>query len=51
MPEKTGAVLLKEYFGYRVGQKLIDFAVELKSLLFEEKTQLETGIRNGTLTY
>ena len=51
MPEKTGAALLKEYFGYRAGQKLTDFAAELKSLSPEEKTQLETGIRNGTLTY
>lgn len=51
MPEKTGAALLKEYFGYRAGQKLTDFAAELKSLSPEEKAQLETGIRNGTLTY
>lgn len=42
---------LKDYFGLRDGDKLADFANELKELSDEEKQQLSEGIESGSLTY
>jgi hypothetical protein len=43
--------LIKEYFGFKEGQKLADFAEEFKALTPDDKKQLSEGIANGTLTY
>ena len=42
---------LKKYFGFKEGDTLKEFLVELKELSTEEKQQLAEGILNGTLTY
>ena len=42
---------LKEFFGLKEGQKLADFAEELKQLTDEDKQQLSKGIEDGTLNY
>ena len=43
--------VLKDFFGLRDGDKLADFAKELKELSDEEKIQLSNGIEDGTLDY
>jgi hypothetical protein len=48
---RSATVLLREYFGYREGDGLAQFAAELKALSEDEKEQLAEGIHNGTLTY
>lgn len=48
---KGDAGVLKGYFGFLPGQKLADFADELKSLSADEKAQLAAGIRDETYTY
>lgn len=50
-PKKGKVKVLKEYFGLKEGQKLTDFAAELKELTDEEKVQLTEGIEDGSLTY
>lgn len=42
---------LKDFFGFKEGQRLADFAEELKALSPAEKAQLAEGIENGTFTY
>ncbi len=49
-PTKTPAVL-KKFFGLREGDKLIDFAKELKDLTDEDRIQLTSGILDGSFTY
>jgi hypothetical protein len=49
--KKSGARVLKQFFGLKPEQKISDFVVELKALTPEEKSQLCEGIENGTLTY
>lgn len=49
--KKVNVKALKEYFGLREGQKLMDFGRELQTLSHEEKVQLSEGIENGTYTY
>lgn len=43
--------ILKDYFGVREGQKLKDFADELKELTDEDKAQLVAGIQDETYDY
>lgn len=38
--EKSRMVILKEFFGYKVGQTLKDFTAELKQLSNEEMDEL-----------
>lgn len=45
------AKLFKEFFGYRDGDRLQDFAQELKQLTDEEKAQIVRGIEDGSMTY
>lgn len=47
----SAASIIKDFFGYLPGQKLSDFAAELKALSDEDKSQLVGGIQDGTLTY
>lgn len=49
--KKVNVKALKEFFGLKEGQRLADFAEELKALSTEEKEQLSEGILNGSLTY
>jgi hypothetical protein len=49
--KKFSVKVLKEFFGLREGDKLADFAQELKALSDEEKQQLHDGIEDGSLTY
>jgi hypothetical protein len=49
--KKVDVKLLKNFFELKEGQKLADFAAELKTLSEEEKIQLCEGIANGSLTY
>lgn len=44
-------VILKNFFGVKEGQKLTDFANEIKELTDEDKLQLATGIEDGSLNY
>ncbi len=45
------AVVLKKYFGVRPGDKLQDFAKELKNLTDSDREELTTGILNESFTY
>lgn len=49
--KKFSVKVLKEYFGLRDGDKLADFAKELKDLSEEEKIQLHDGIEDGSMNY
>jgi hypothetical protein len=42
MAAKTAVAILKEFFGYRQGQTMKDFAEEVKALSPAEKTELAT---------
>jgi len=48
---KPSVSTLKKFFELKEGQKLQDFAEELKSLTMEEKLALCDGIESGSLTY
>jgi len=48
---RTGVKALKDYFGYKSGQTLKEFAAEVKALSDESFQQLKIGIENGSLTY
>lgn len=50
-PRAASTKALKEFFGLRPGDKLADFAGELKELSNESKLQLSDGIQDGSLTY
>jgi hypothetical protein len=45
------AKLFKAFFGYRDGDRLQDFAQELKQLTDEEKAQIVQGIEDRSMTY
>ena len=45
------AVVLKKFFGVRAGDKLQDFAKELKNLTDSDREELTTGILNESFTY
>lgn len=45
------AVTLKKYFGIKEGDKLIDFANELKKLTDEDRQELTKGILDETFSY
>ena len=47
----NAAVILKNYFGAKVGEGLKEFVVELKKLTDEDKAQLVQGISDPSLTY
>lgn len=53
MPEQNTSKtkVIKEFFGYKEGQGLREFAEEFKALSEQDKAQLAEGITNGTLTY
>lgn len=54
MPEEkfqSDLSLIKEFFGYKPGDRLSDFAEEFKSLSDMEKILLAEGIRDGSLNY
>ena len=37
----------KEYFGFKPGQKLSDFAAEIKALSASDKVEIADGLRNA----
>lgn len=41
--KKSKVSVLKDYFGFRAGEKLRDFSAELKELSAEEKLELAQG--------
>jgi hypothetical protein len=47
----TSIKTIKDYFGFREGDSMKDFAAEMKGLSQEDKEQLCEGIENGSLTY
>jgi hypothetical protein len=49
--KKVNVKTLKNFFELKEGQRLSDFAEELKALSHEEKVQLCEGIENETFTY
>jgi hypothetical protein len=51
MAEISNIKALRNFFGQKEGQKLAEFADELKALSDDEKQQLADGIRNESLTY
>ncbi len=51
MATKSDAAILRDFFGYLPGQKLADFAAELKALSAEDKAALVGGIKDETLNY
>lgn len=48
--QKT-AVVLKKFFGIKEGERLFDFAKELKSLTDEDRQQLTLGIEDESYSY
>ena len=51
MAGRVGAPIFMKYFGKLPGQKLSEFAEELKKLTDADYEQLRAGIENGSLTY
>lgn len=43
MSQRKVTTVLREYFGFREGEKLSDFAAELKQLSADEKLELAQG--------
>lgn len=50
-PTRTGAKIFKEYFGLLPGQKLADFAKELKELPDVDFFAIRDGIADGSFSY
>jgi len=50
-PKRTGATVLKQYFGLKHQQPVREFVAELKALPDADFFALRDGIANGSLTY
>lgn len=48
---KGKASVLKQFFGFKQGEGLKEFAAEVKQLTDQDYVDLVTGIENGSLTY
>ena len=49
--QQSDLKVIRDFFGFRRGDKLRDFGKEYQALTAEDKTQLAEGIRNKTFTY
>lgn len=51
MAGRTGISVLKKFFELKPGQRLHDFAEEVKALDDKSYAELHDGIEDGSLTY
>jgi hypothetical protein len=49
--QRSDVMVLRDYFGMKPLEKLIEFKAEVDALLLAEKASLAEGIRNASLTY